>query len=184
MVQSPNPVSWRRHTFPICHSSEVGKICIRSWLPLSRCLHFFKVYIALLLTHRFAVTTSPAGHHSWWQASFLAFGLMQAAEYVLCTYLTYHVYTLCIHVTIYIFSRSSAMTKVHPPTTMLHTTSMHRGSSDFVLEISFHITRILWSNKLFFNVKINHFRGDLTDFSALKRLSVYPRQCRRAVLPL
>ena len=40
-----------------CPVSEVGEICIRSWLTLSRRLRVFSNLIAILLPHRFVVVT-------------------------------------------------------------------------------------------------------------------------------
>ena len=41
-----------------------------------------------------------------------------AAEYLQCTYLVYHLYTLWVNTTVYIFSRPHAMIEGHPPKTM------------------------------------------------------------------
>ena len=58
--------------------------------------------------------------HSCLRASFLAFfGLLQEAEYIINTYLTYHIENLCIYTTVYILSGPPSMTKGRPPTTML-----------------------------------------------------------------
>ena len=52
-------------------------------------------------------------------ALFLAFFcLLREAEYILNTYLTYHIETLCMYTTVYILNRPPAVTKGSPPTTM------------------------------------------------------------------
>ena len=51
------------------------------------------------------------------------FCLLRVAEYMLCTYLVYHVYTLCIYTTICICSVSSALTKGRQPTTIVYAVS-------------------------------------------------------------
>ena len=50
---------------------------------------------------------------------FWLFALAGGLPHILCTYLTYHLYTLRIHTTIYIFGGPPAMSKTRPPTTMI-----------------------------------------------------------------
>ena len=60
-------------------------------------------------------------NHSCWRFYFWIFCLLRVAEYIICTYLIYHVYTLCMYATKYIFSRPLIMTEGHLPTAMVGT---------------------------------------------------------------
>ena len=53
------------------------------------------------------------GRHFWLSV------WVDGPPYILYAYLTYRVYTLCIHTTIYIFGGPPEMSQTRPPTTML-----------------------------------------------------------------
>ena len=79
-------------------------------------LQSHKETIAFEARHNITLhTTVVAGRHFW------LFVFAGGPPYKLYTYIIYHVYTLCIYTTIYIFGRLPAMSKGRPPTTMLHT---------------------------------------------------------------
>ena len=100
------------------------------------------------------------------------FGILRVAEYVLHTYLIYHVYNQCRYTTIETLCRPPAMTQGCPPITITSTLPQRSGSNHWpapVLLFSEWNTTFLdtWIQNIIFQImKINYFRGDLTNVSA------------------
>ena len=85
---------------------------------------------------------------------FWLFVLAGGPPYILCTYLIYHLYTLCIHTYMYIFGGPPAMSKTRPPTTMFR----------YQIQIKRFVDSFI--HKYHIYSKIKHDRRNLTDVLA------------------